>query len=127
MYTLGINAAFHDPAACLVRDGVVLAAAEDERFTHVKHGKRPTPFAAYELPFHAIEYCLREGLSRFEPGAQGEHKLARGFLPALVRSRHRIADPAFAGALRTWCAEETAAVRRHAHALQARGPFREMR
>src|SRR5688572_13802689 len=37
MYTLGINAAFHDPAACLVQDGQVLAAAEEERFTHVKH------------------------------------------------------------------------------------------
>src|SRR5512138_962583 len=43
MYTLGINAAFHDSAACLVKDGQVLAAAEDERFTHVKHGKRPIP------------------------------------------------------------------------------------
>jgi carbamoyltransferase len=60
MYTLGINAAFHDPAACLVRDGVVLAAAEEERFTHVKHGKRPVPFTTWELPFHAIDYCLKE-------------------------------------------------------------------
>ena len=41
MYTLGINAAYHDSAACLVRDGVVVAAAEEERFTHIKHGKRP--------------------------------------------------------------------------------------
>src|SRR4051812_10156303 len=60
MYTLGINAAFHDPSACLVRDGRVLAAAEEERFTHVKHGKRPVPFTAYELPFHAIDYCLAQ-------------------------------------------------------------------
>jgi carbamoyltransferase len=60
MYTLGINAAFHDPAACLVKDGRVLAAAEDERFTHVKHGKRPVPFSTWELPFHAIHYCLKE-------------------------------------------------------------------
>ena len=58
MWTLGINAAFHDPAACLVRDGEVVAAAEEERFTHIKHGKRPSPFSAYELPFHAIDYCL---------------------------------------------------------------------
>ncbi|HVX11000.1 MAG TPA: carbamoyltransferase C-terminal domain-containing protein [Pirellulales bacterium] len=60
MYTLGINAAFHDPAACLVRDGQVLAAAEEERFTHIKHGKRPVPFSTWELPFHAIDFCLRE-------------------------------------------------------------------
>jgi carbamoyltransferase len=60
MYTLGINAAFHDPAACLVRDGVVLSAVEEERLNHVKHGKRPVPFSTWELPFNAIEYCLRE-------------------------------------------------------------------
>jgi carbamoyltransferase len=60
MYTLGINAAYHDPAACLVRDGHVIAAAEDERFTHIKHGKRPVPFSTWELPFHAVEYCLRD-------------------------------------------------------------------
>ncbi len=47
MYTLGINAAFHDPSACLIKDGKVIAAAEDERFTHVKHGKRPVPFQTY--------------------------------------------------------------------------------
>jgi carbamoyltransferase len=60
MYTLGINAAFHDPSACLVKDGMVLAAAEEERFTHVKHGKRPVPFSTYLLPHHAIDYCLKE-------------------------------------------------------------------
>lgn len=60
MYTLGINAAFHDSAAALIKDGELIAAAEDERFTHIKHGKRPIPFSAYELPFHAIDYCLQE-------------------------------------------------------------------
>lgn len=45
LYTLGINAAYHDSSATLVRDGVVIAAAEDERFTHVKHAKRPVPFS----------------------------------------------------------------------------------
>src|SRR5436190_9747467 len=60
MYTLGINAAFHDSAASIIKDGMLIAAAEEERFTHVKHGKRPIPFSAYELPFHAIDYCLKE-------------------------------------------------------------------
>ena len=58
MHTLGINAAFHDSSACVIKDGQLLAAAEEERFTHVKHGKRPIPFSTYELPFHAIDYCL---------------------------------------------------------------------
>lgn len=60
MITLGINAAFHDCSATLVKDGVVIAAAEEERFTRVKHGKRPLPFTVWQLPFHAINYCLKE-------------------------------------------------------------------
>jgi carbamoyltransferase len=58
MYILGINAVFHDSAACILKDGKLLAAAEEERFTHIKHGKRPVPFSTYQLPFHAIDYCL---------------------------------------------------------------------
>ncbi len=60
MYVLGINAVYHDSAACLVKDGQVVAAAEEERFTHVKHGKRPVPFSTYLLPHYAIDYCLKE-------------------------------------------------------------------
>lgn len=84
MYTLGINAAFHDSAACVVQDGRVLAAAEEERFTRIKHGKRPIPFSTYELPFHAIEYCLREaGINLGEV----DH-VAYAFDPALLAGRH---------------------------------------
>ena len=60
MITLGINAAFHDSAATLVIDGRLVAAAEEERFTRIKHAKRPVPFTAWELPFNAIDYCLQE-------------------------------------------------------------------
>ncbi len=60
MITLGINAAFHDSAAALVIDGSTAAAAEEERFSRIKHGKRPVPFSAWELPFNAIDYCLAE-------------------------------------------------------------------
>ncbi|MGX5731280.1 GNAT family N-acetyltransferase [Pseudoxanthomonas beigongshangi] len=74
--------------------------------------------------YQGIEYCLREGLRVFEPGAQGEHKIARGFLPTFVRSRHWIADPAFAEALGRWCEEETLAVRRYAATLAAHSPFK---
>jgi predicted N-acyltransferase len=74
--------------------------------------------------YQGIDYCLREGLERFEPGAQGEHKLARGFLPAIMRSRHWIADPGFAGALRPWCAEETDAILRYKGMLERHTPFR---
>lgn len=74
--------------------------------------------------YQGIEYCLREGLAAFEPGAQGEHKIARGFLPTLVRSRHWIADEAFAAALRPWCADEAASVRGYKAMLDAHSPFK---
>ena len=74
--------------------------------------------------YQGIEYCLREGLKVFEPGAQGEHKLARGFLPEFVRSRHWIADDQFADALGRWCMEETRSVERYAATLAAHSPFK---
>ena len=51
-YILGISAFYHDSAACLVRDGEIVAAAQEERFTRVKHDPG--------FPSHAIKYCLRE-------------------------------------------------------------------
>src|SRR3954468_7270587 len=60
MRVLGINALFHDPAAALVVDGVTVAAAEEERFSRRKHGHRPVPFAAWELPELAARWCLAE-------------------------------------------------------------------
>jgi carbamoyltransferase len=57
---LGVNALFHDPAAALVVDGVTVAAAEEERFSRRKHGHRPVPFAAWELPEMAARWCLAE-------------------------------------------------------------------
>ncbi|MFF4618909.1 carbamoyltransferase family protein [Nonomuraea jabiensis] len=60
MRFLGINAVFHDPAAALVVDGEVVAAAEEERFSRRKHGKRPVPFSAWELPEQAAAWCLAE-------------------------------------------------------------------
>jgi carbamoyltransferase len=87
MYTLGINAAFHDSAACLVRDGEVVAAAEEERFNRIKHGKRPVPFSAWELPFGAIDYCLQAAGIRLVDVAH----VAYSFDPALMPG-HRASD-----------------------------------
>ena len=60
MKVLGVNALFHDPAAALVMDGEIVAAAEEERFSRRKHGHRPVPFAAWELPELAARWCLEE-------------------------------------------------------------------
>ena len=87
----------------------------------------PIPGLHFETCYYqGIEYCLREGISRFEPGAQGEHKIARGFLPAIVRSRHWIADPRFADALRDWCREERHGVRGQAAMLGSHSPFKDV-
>src|SRR5699024_5963150 len=60
MRILGVNAVFHDPAAAVVVDGRVVAAAEEERFTRRKHGKPSTAMAGWELPERAIAWCLAE-------------------------------------------------------------------
>ena len=84
------------------------------------------PGLHFETCYHqGIDYCLREGLQRFEPGAQGRHKIDRGFLPALVRSRHRIADPRFSRALAGWCAHERGEVDLRLAELMASSPFRD--
>jgi len=58
MNILGISAYYHDSAACLVRDGAIVAAAQEERFTRKKHD--------YDFPGHAIEYCLQAGEIEYE-------------------------------------------------------------
>jgi carbamoyltransferase len=81
MRVLGINAIFHDPAAALIVNGQVVAAAEEERFSRRKHGKRPVPFAAWELPEQAAAWCLETAGLR--PGELDA--VAYSFDPALSR------------------------------------------
>lgn len=91
MITLGINAAFHDSSAALVRDGELVAAAEEERFTRIKHAKRPLPFTAWELPYHAIDFCLAQAGLRL---ADVDH-VAYAYEPrAFLRGRVDLDDPA---------------------------------
>ncbi|ONI79983.1 carbamoyltransferase [Actinosynnema sp. ALI-1.44] len=80
MRVLGINAIFHDPAAALVVDGEIVAAAEEERFSRRKHGKRPVPFSAWELPEQAARWCLES--AGLEPG--NLDAVAYSYDPALV-------------------------------------------
>lgn len=74
--------------------------------------------------YQGIEYCLEHGIVAFEPGAQGEHKIARGFRPVSTHSRHWISDPAFAQALASWCTQERAAISRYREQLLTHSPFR---
>jgi carbamoyltransferase len=81
MRVLGINAIFHDPAAALIVDGRLTAAAEEERFSRRKHGKRPVPFSAWELPELAAAWCLKS--AGLEPGDLDA--VAYSFDPGLSR------------------------------------------
>jgi carbamoyltransferase len=89
MYTLGINAAFQDPAACLVRDGMVLAAVEEERFTRRRQSGRPNQLVADELPFDAIDACLRAaGITLADV-----HHVAYAYDPTLQSGQHSTTAP----------------------------------
>ena len=79
----------------------------------------------FELCYYqAIDWAIAHGLSRVEAGAQGEHKLARGYLPAATHSLHWIADKGFARAVAQYLEAETAAVGQEIEVLTAYGPFR---
>lgn len=83
------------------------------------------PGLHFEACYHqGIAYCIENGIARFEPGAQGEHKLARGFLPKSTHSRHWLAEPRFHHALRAWCVAESDASARYRRSLAAHNPFR---
>ena len=74
--------------------------------------------------YQGIDYCIREGLARFEPGTQGEHKIARGFSPSPVWSMHDIAHPAFREAIGDYLRRERAHVSAYIDAIHAHVPFR---
>ena len=73
--------------------------------------------------YQGIEYCLAHGLTQFEPGAQGEHKLARGFLPTKTQSFHYLADSRFRAAVREALAREAVALDAYRDELLEHSPF----
>jgi len=83
------------------------------------------PFLHFELCYYqAIDYAIAHGLARVEAGAQGPHKLARGYQPIATRSAHHIADPAFARAVADYLVRERRAVGEDQLYLGERTPFR---
>ncbi len=74
--------------------------------------------------YQGIEFCIEQGLARFDPGAQGEHKIQRGFRPILTWSNHWIANPELATAVENFCAEEALQVARYQAQASELLPFR---
>jgi predicted N-acyltransferase len=83
------------------------------------------PFLHFELCYYqAIDWALQNGLPRVEAGAQGEHKLARGYLPVVTHSLHWIADDGFRDAIARYLEAERQAVDQECEVLTRYGPFR---
>jgi predicted N-acyltransferase len=74
--------------------------------------------------YQAIEYAIKNDIARFEGGAQGEHKLARGLEPVETDSYHWLAHPQFAEAVSSYLERESPAVDNHVGSLQVRSPFK---
>ena len=86
---------------------------EDHRFLH------------FELCYHrAIDWAIEYGIPRVEAGAQGEHKLARGYMPSQTHSLHWVADEGFHDAIADYLTSEAEAVSDEIAALTEMGPFR---
>ncbi len=82
----------------------------------------------FETCYHqGIEFCIAEGLARFEPGTQGEHKVSRGFEPTLTRSAHHIVDSRFRAAISDFLHREARMVDEYAAAVQRHVPYRDRR
>jgi predicted N-acyltransferase len=73
--------------------------------------------------YQGIEYCLQNSISTFEPGAQGEHKIARGFLPTRTQSFHYIADPRFRRTIGAALLHEAAALDVYREQLWKHSPY----
>ena len=83
------------------------------------------PFLHFEVCYHqAIDYAIAHGLGSVEAGAQGEHKLARGYTPVLTRSFHHIVNPSFRRAVADYLKHEREEVMLYADALDGYAPFR---
>ncbi len=74
--------------------------------------------------YQAMEFCIERALHRFEGGAQGEHKLARGFLPQRLVSAHWLAHPQFQDAVRRYLVREAQGIGRYVDELDEHTPFR---
>ncbi len=77
--------------------------------------------------YQGIDYCIREGLVRFEPGAQGEHKVPRGFLPRSTHSLHWISEPGFHEAIARFLDREKVMLRSYMDEMNAHSPYRNAR
>ncbi|MEL6641114.1 MAG: GNAT family N-acetyltransferase, partial [Pseudomonadota bacterium] len=135
-----LSRAFFDIAQDTLRDDMLLALAVDDAGPFagaLNFIGRETLYGRYwgctahhpclhfELCYYrAIDYAIRKGMQRVEAGAQGEHKLARGYLPVTTHSLHWFGDPGFREAIGKYLAAEKDAVDHEIEILTSYGPFK---
>jgi predicted N-acyltransferase len=113
------------------QNGKYIASALSFRGTDTLYGRhwgceREVKALHFEACYYqGIEYCINNGLQRFEPGAQGEHKIARGFLPTPTYSAHWIANPVFKEAISEFLNRETRGMEHYIEQLREHSPFKQ--
>lgn len=111
--------------------GRAIAASVDFRSDTSLYGRywgcdRELDALHFEACFYqGIEYCIERKLNAFEPGAQGEHKITRGFLPTPTWSMHRLRDTRFQAAVADWLQREIEALQQYRRELDQLSPFRD--
>ena len=111
-------------------DGMPLASAlniftQDALYGRYWGAVGHVPLLHFEACYYqALEFCIERGIRAFEGGAQGEHKLARGFLPSETWSAHWLKHPEFSNAVQRFLERESAGVERYVDELNERSPFK---
>jgi predicted N-acyltransferase len=112
------------------RGGKPIAASlvihtEDTLFGRYWGALEHVPCLHFETAYYQpLEFCIEQGIATFEGGAQGEHKMARGFLPTRTWSAHWLAHPAFADAIERFLERESGGIDDYIDELNDRNPFR---
>jgi predicted N-acyltransferase len=82
----------------------------------------------FELCYHqGIDFCIERGITRFEPGTGGDHKISRGFVPAQTCSMHWIVDARFRGAIADYLRREGVQVEGYSDEVSRHVPYRDLR
>jgi predicted N-acyltransferase len=127
---LGVTLPQHTLLVIATREGRPIASALNIFTKDVLYGRS---WGAFEYHpglhfetcyYQAIEFCIARNIKTFEGGAQGEHKLARGFLPVTTRSAHWLAHPEFSRAVEDFLQRESGAVSQYMNELNERSPFK---
>jgi len=128
---IGATLPQHTLLVIATREGRMIASALNIVTKDVLYGRSWGTFEFHSglhfeaCYYQAIEFCIARNIKTFEGGAQGEHKLARGFLPVNTRSAHWLAHPEFARAVENYLQQETSAISEYVDELNDRSPFKQ--